>query len=508
MKILDTPSRSLREFRLLPGHTPAGCEVDLTTRLCRSKLGDRDTFLTLGLPVMGAAMRAVTGPEMAIALAQSGAMGCLPVSQSIEEHCRAVAEVKRFKAGFQTDLHTLSPQQSLEEVVQLMKYTGYSSFPVTDNGIFHGRLLGVLTDKDFDAREDLACSVASRMRKDVQVGIEPLDLATANRLMIEYGRGMLPIVSEEGTLVSAVFKRDRDRHLRHPLESVDHQRRLRVAAAVSTHPEDRERVMALLGEDVDLLVIDSSDGHTEHQDQMLRFIASQDRCPVIAGNVVTAEGFEHLAQAGADAIKVGMGIGSGCITQEVKATGRGQASALIDVARARDEHLEKTGQYIPIIADGSIRSPAQIIVSLALGADSVMLGNWLARYSESPGKLVMGPDGERFKEYWMEGSRRGANYRRYGQSAALFVAEGIEGLVPHAGSVYDGLPQIAAALKSALLTAGCPSISSLHRDAVLERLSPTALGDSAVGGMQARPGHWPRESSEPAVEPAFEKLGA
>ena len=500
-QLLERPCRSLKELRLLPAFTPADggmANTSLATCLCRSSR-EPDGQTTLAAPFVSAAMQAVTGREMAIAIAQLGGIGVVPVSQSVERQCQTIAAVKRFKAGFQTDIRTLSPAQTLREVARIIEQTGHTRFPVTDTGIFHGRLLGVLTDNDFDPRRDLDFRVADRMRKDVQVGVAIDDLDEANRLMVETGRGFLPIVSEEGTLLSVVFQKDRDKHLRHPAETVGPDRRLRVAAAVSTHPEDRERVHALLEHGVDVLSLDASDGHTAFQADMLAFIKSIRDVPVIAGNVVTAEGFDFLAASGADAVKVGMGIGSGCTTQEMKATGRGQATALFEIAAARDRHADECGERLPLIADGGIAGPADITVALALGADSVMLGNLLARYSESPGQIVRsgpgwsrgewsrGPEGsahQEWKEYWMEGSPRAANHRRYAQTRALFIEEGVEGFVPHEGSIYDGLPRLALALRSALSTAGCHSIRELQERAVLEPQSEASLRDAAVRGME------------------------
>ena len=266
-RVLPNLSRSLKEFRLLPAFSPrAAGEASLKTRLCRGVSGT----LSLRAPIVGAAMQAVTGEGMAIALARLGGIGVLPVSQPIESQCAAVEAVRRFKAGFQTEVRALAPEQELAGVVELMRATGYTRFPVTDTGLFHGRLVGVLTDKD--------------------------DLDEANRQMVETGRGFLPIVSEEGTLLSVVFKKDRDKHLEHPDETVDANGRLRVAAAVSTHPEDRQRVQALIESGVDAIAVDASDGHTEFQAEMLAFIKQHSDVPVIAGNVVTAEGFHFLAE--------------------------------------------------------------------------------------------------------------------------------------------------------------------------------------------------------------------
>jgi IMP dehydrogenase len=435
-------------------------------------------------------MQAVTGVDMAIAMAQLGGIGVLPVSQTIADQCTKVAAVKRFKAGFQTQIVTLSPQQAIAEVMAIMTETGYSTFPVTDTGVFHGTLVGILTDKDVDVRYDGTCRVAERMRTDVQVGVAIDDLKTANQLMIKYGRGFLPIVSAEGTLLAVVFKKDLDKQIKHPHATIDAHKRLCVAAAVSTHPEDRERVQALLEHEVDVLVIDASDGHTAFQHDMLTWIKSHAAVPVIAGNVVTSAGFRFLAEAGADAVKVGMGIGSGCTTQEVKATGRGQATALLQVAEARACVARRTGAYFPLIADGGIGGPADMVIALALGADALMMGNFLARFTESPGQVVRNAAGEPMKEYWMEGSQRARNHRRYAHTRDIFFEEGIVGQVPHLGSLYDQLPSIRHMLQAALATAGCRTMDEFHTHAVLERQSPLALQDSQIHHMV--PLHHPR----------------
>ena len=478
-KVLNAPSHSLKEFRILPGYTPAdgnAPNVSLQTRLCRSGAD----HICLHTPFLSAAMQAVTGAEMAIGLAQLGGIGILPVSQPIEEQCAKISQVKRFKGGFQTDIMTLAPEQPISAVIDIINTTGYTTFPVTNSGQFHDKLIGIITDKDFDPRRDHECKVADRMKPEVQFGVDIQDLKAANDLMIQFGRGFLPIVSQDGVLQSAVFKKDLDKHLKHPSESIDAKKRLLVGAAISTHPEDRERVLALGESEVDVLVIDASDGHTEYQRQMLEFVKSNSQIPVIGGNVVTSEGFKFLIEAGADAIKVGMGIGSGCTTQEVKATGRGQGTTLLDIVAARDGLAQEQGTYIPLIADGGISGPADMSVALALGADSLMMGNFFARYTESAGNLVRNAAGEIVKEYWMEGSMRAFNMRRYAQIKETFFEEGISGYVPHVGSVYDKLPTTIQMLRATLATAGCRTIDDLHANAVLEMQSPSALMDSQL----------------------------
>jgi IMP dehydrogenase len=484
MKSLHTqPSYSLTELRLLPRLTQ--CEsimnrVSLTTKLCRQG----DGFINLAIPMVSAAMQAVSGEELAITLAQLGGVSVLPLGASLDDQLRQLKAVKHFKAGFQTDIITLSPEQPLTEVTELIKANGITTFPVTDNGVFHGKLMGVITDKDFDGRYDTELKVADRMRTDMQVGVNISDLKEANRLMISYGRGFLPIVSSQGTLKAVVFKKDLDKHISHPNATIDTQKRLRVGAAISTHEEDRERIEALVEQSLDFLAIDASDGFSIFQKNTLEFVKERYDVPVIAGNIVTKEACEYLLDAGADAIKVGMGIGSGCTTQEAKATGRGQATAIINVVAARDEFHRNTGSYVPIIADGSINTPADIAIALALGADTVMMGNYFARCSESPGK-IHNRNGKELKEYWMEGSARAKNLRRYAQTQQTFFEEGISGFVPHAGSALEVVPVTIQQLKSSLSTAGCASVEQLHSDAELELQSTGSLRASGIHNMVA-----------------------
>jgi IMP dehydrogenase len=217
---------------------------------------------------------------------------------------------------------------------------------------------------------------------------------------------------------------------------------------------------------------------------MVEWIKSKYDIPVIGGNVVTARGFEFLAEAGVDAVKVGMGIASGCTTQEVKATGRGQASSLMAIAAARDELARKEGgRYVPLISDGGISGPAEMAVGLCLGADSLMMGNFFARYTEGAGNMVRNVGGETVKEYWMEGSTKARNHRRYAQLKNLFFEEGITGYVPHLGSIYEKLPVVLQVLRASMATAGCRTIEEMHEKAVLEMQSPTALYDSDIHDM-------------------------
>ncbi len=479
--LILTPAYSLKDFRLLPGYTDETCSINnisLSTRLCCQE----DEYIFLDLPFVSAAMQAVTGVEMATALAELGGVGVLPVSDTIDNQCRKVSKIKQYKAGFQKDILTFSPNDLLSDVKATIDRTSYSIFPVTDSGVFHGKLMGVITDKDFHTQYDLDLKVSERMKMNVRTGVEVTNLKEANSLMIQYGHGFLPIISREGTLMSVVFKKDLDKHITHPNATTDPKKRLRVGAAVSTHPEDRERIKELVSRDVDFLLIDSSDGYTVYQEDTITWIKSNFNIPVIAGNVVTGEGFQMLANAGADAVKVGMGIGSGCTTQEAKATGRGQATALVEVVKKREAHA-KTNRYIPIIADGSINTPSDIAVAIALGADIVMMGNFFARFDESPG-MTRTINGNKCKEYWMEGSLKAQNLRRYNQNRETFFQEGATGYVPFEGSIYDSLPISKQRLKATLSTIGSATIDDFHKKVILERQSSAAQKDSHVHNMQ------------------------
>lgn len=484
--IINSTSTSLKEYRLLPALTTdasAKSNVSLASRLCRSPGG----YLMLNTPFVSASMQAVSDVRMAIALARLGGVSVIPVLPDEERQISMVKKVKQYKAGFQTDLITFSPDTPIHRVQESMDNTGFSTYPVTDNGLFHGKLLGVITDKDFDALVDQDKPVAERMKTQLVVAPDGTPLTEAKAIMIETGRGFLPIVSAEGTLKSVVFRKDLEHHLRFPNVNEDQDGRLVVGAAVSTHPQHRNRIARLIEESADFFVIDASDGYSIYQKQTIAYIKSLSDTPVIAGNVVTSDAFEYLMEAGADGIKVGMGVGSGCITQEAKATGRGQATALIDVVRARDNRIAAGHSYIPIIADGGISSPADICIALALGADTVMMGNYFAQCTESPGDIFY-RDGQAFKQYWMEGSRQARNLGRYflgedQRTTTDYFSEGVSGWVAHKGSIFDLVPNSCSKLRASLSSAGCSSIAQLHHRARLEHQSPAAIGDSAVHNM-------------------------
>ena len=367
------PSRTLTEFRLLPGLTTPETSIEaisLTTPLVRAANGDGSVHLHA--PVLAAAMQAVSGPELAIELARLGGAAVVFCSQSIESQAEMVLTIKLHKAGF-VEPRTLLPDTTIRELEALRTEAGFSTFPVVDK---QGHLLGLITRRDYSALAHGEQTVAARMitRDQLDVGVNVTDLEQANSLLIDGHRAVLPIVDSDDRLQSLVFRKDIEDHLDNPDQVVDDNKRLLAIASVNTH-DYRDRVPALAEAGVDILVIDSSDGFSSYQRETIEWIRSQySQIPVIGGNVITGAGFDYLADSGAGAIKVGMGGGSICITQEQKGTGRGLASSIIDVVAARDAYAERTGTYIPVIADGGIVTSKDAVIALALGADAVMMG--------------------------------------------------------------------------------------------------------------------------------------
>ncbi len=470
------PSRTLTEFRLLPGLTTPATSIDsisLTTPLVRTANGGT---VNLRAPILAAAMQAVSGSSMAIQLAKQGGAAMIFCSQSIESQAAMVDRIKSYKAGF-VEPRTLSPGTTIREVEILRREAGFSTFPVIDS---EGRLLGLITRRDYSSLAHGDLTVAERMipRDQLDVGVDATDLERANALLINGHRAVLPIVDLEDRLLSLVFRKDIEDHLDNPDQIVDQDKRLIATAAVNTH-DYRDRVPALVEAGVDILGIDSSDGFSSYQRDTIEWIRSQyPEIPVIGGNVITGAGFEYLADAGASAIKVGMGGGSICITQEQKGTGRGLASAIIGVVAARDRYAARTGTYIPVIADGGIVNSKDVVIALALGADTVMMGRYFARMDESPTtKLQI--NGRTMKAYWGEGSARAREWSTARYRHAAFL-EGVEGFVEYAGKLRDNLPQLLSKIKAAMASCGCASISELHDRAELELVSDLSIREGKV----------------------------
>jgi IMP dehydrogenase len=451
------PSHTFSEYLLVPGYSSVDCvpsNVSLKTPLVKFHRGE-EPALSANVPMVSAVMQSVSGAKMAIALAREGGVAFIYVSQSIESQADMVRRVKNCKAGFVTSDSNLKPTDTLRDVLALKAQTGHSTMPVTQDGTGTGKLLGIVTSRDYRvSRMNGTEKVADFMTPMEKIIFAPdgTSLKEANNMIWDHRLNALPIVAGNGNLVAFVFRKDYDTHKDNPLELLDTEKRYVVGAGINTRDYEA-RVPALLEAGADILVIDSSEGYSQWQEQCLSWIRKKygERVKVGAGNVVDAEGFRFLADAGADFVKVGIGGGSICITRETKGIGRGQATSVIDVGLARDKYFEETGVYVPICADGGIVQDYHLILALAMGADFCMLGRYFSRFDESPTQKVL-INGNYMKEYWGEGSARARNWQRYdlGGDKKLSFEEGVDSYVPYAGSLSDGMAATLAKIRSTM----------------------------------------------------------
>jgi len=474
--ILYEPSRTLMEFRLLPRlTTPESSFERISLRTQVASLGE-DEGLCINVPMVAAAMQSVSGPKMAIELAKLGGLAFLYCSQSAESQAEMVASVKNHKAGF-VEPRVVLPGVTIGELDRIRQEAGFSTFPVVDD---QGLLLGLITRNDYDVSRHSGQTVGDRMvpADRLVVGVDVTTLKQANSLIVESHHSVLPVVDRNRRLSSLVFRKDIEDHLHNPLQVTDDRKRLLAAAAINTHDYE-PRVEALVAAGVDVVVLDSSDGFSFYQQETLEWLRKHyPGLPVIGGNVITAEGFDYLVQAGAHGIKVGMGGGSICITQEQKGTGRGLATSIIKVCEARDRYFRTTGRYIPIMADGGIGTAKEIAIALALGADSVMMGRYFARMEESPTDKVV-VNSRVMKPYWGEGSARAREWKSARYHQAKFV-EGVEGFVDYAGGLTGNLEETLAKITASFSSCGCATVGELHESAVLEVVSPLSIREGQV----------------------------
>ena len=390
------PSRTFSEYLLVPGYSSSECvpaNVSLRTPIVKFKKGEQSA-LYANIPLVSAIMQAVSDDKMAIALAREGGISFIYGSQSVESEAAMVARVKAYKAGFIVSDSNIKPDQTLADILALKEKTGHSTVAVTDNGTATGKLLGIVTSRDYRiSRMSTEEKVESFMTPFEKLITAPADttLKEANNIIWDHKLNSLPLVDENQHLVYMVFRKDYDSHKENALELLDKDKRYIVGAGINTR-DYAERVPALVEAGADVLCIDSSEGFSEWQSRTIAWIREHygDTVKVGAGNVVDREGFRFLAEAGADFVKIGIGGGSICITRETKGIGRGQATAVIEVAKARDEYYKETGIYVPICSDGGIVHDYHITLALAMGADFVMLGRYFARFDESPTNKEIG----------------------------------------------------------------------------------------------------------------------
>jgi IMP dehydrogenase len=430
--------------------------------------------------MVSAIMQAVSGDRLAVALATEGGVSFIYGSQSVESEAAMVKRAKDYKAGFVRSDSNLRPEDTLSDVIALLRRTGHSTMAVTADGTADGKLLGIVTSRDYRVSrmgpETPVSSFMTPLEKLISAP-EGTTLSEANDIIWDHKLNTLPIVSADGRLCYFVFRKDYDSHKQNQDELLDEHKRYVVGAGINTRDYET-RVPALLEAGADVLCIDSSEGFSEWQKRTLAWIRERygDTVKVGAGNVVDAEGFRFLADCGADFVKVGIGGGSICITRETKGIGRGQATALIDVCRARDEYFKETGVYVPVCSDGGIVYDHHITLALAMGADFIMLGRYFARFDESPSNKVS-INGTYYKEYWGEGSARARNWQRYdmGGEKKLSFEEGVDSYVPYAGRLKDNVALTLSKVKSTMCNCGALTIPEFQQKAKLTLVSATSI---------------------------------
>jgi IMP dehydrogenase len=479
---IDNVSRTFGEYLFIPGLTTKQCvpaNVSLQTPLIKYKASDKTSAMKLNIPFVSAIMQSVSGPELAIELARNGGLSFIFVSQPIDSQAEMVRKVKKFKSGFVVSDSNLKPESTLKDVIDLVNVTDHSTIGITHNGLPNGKLLGLVTNRDYrPEKDDLNKKVEEFMTpfKSLITGNIGISLTEANQIIWDNKLNTLPIIDSDNNLAYFVFRKDYDSHRENPNELSGADKTLLVGAGINTR-DYKERVPALVEAGVDILCIDSSDGYSEWQQETLLWVKENyGNIPVGAGNVVDKDGFNYLADAGADFIKVGIGGGSICITREQKGIGRGQATSLIDVAKARDEYLKKTGDYIPICSDGGLVHDYHMVLALAMGADFLMMGRYFARFDESPTqKLRIGNN--YVKEYWGEGSNRAQNWQRYdiGGSDSLKFEEGVDSYVPYAGKLKDNLDITLSKIKATMCSCGAIAIDDLQQNSKISLVSSTSI---------------------------------
>ena len=492
--IYSEPSHTFSEYLLIPGYTSEDCipdRVSLKTPLVKFRKGEEECPISLNIPMTSAIMQSVSNDSLAIALAKEGGISFIFGSQSIESQAEMVRKVKNYKAGFVVSASNLTPEHTLADVLDLKAANGFSTVAITEDGTATGKLLGIVTSRDYRvSRMSPTDKVSTFMtpREKLVVAPKETTLKQANDIIWDHKLNSLPIVDENDHLMYFVFRKDYASHKANPNELLDNEKRYLVGAGINTR-DYATRIPALLNAGADVLCIDSSEGFTCWQEKTIAWVREHygDKVKIGAGNVVDRDGFLFLAKAGADFVKVGIGGGSICITRETKGIGRGQATALIEVATARDEYFKETGIYVPICSDGGIVHDYHMTLALAMGADFMMLGRYFARFDESPTPKVM-VNGAYMKEYWGEGSNRARNWQRYdlGGSSKLTFEEGVDSYVTYAGPLHDNVEASLYKVKSTMCNCGVTTIPDLHRDAKLTLVSAVSIVEGGAHDVTLR----------------------
>lgn len=477
----DNVSRTFSEYLLIPNLTRLDCipgNVNLNTPLVKFQKGEQPS-LKLNIPFVSAIMQSVSDDKLAIALARCGGLSFIYGSQPINEQVEMIKKVKRFKAGFVVSDSSLTPEHTLKDVIELKEKTGHSTIAITEDGTPSKKLMGIVTSRDYRiSRDSLDKKVNDFMTPfaKLTVGKEGINLSEANDIIWEHKLNCLPIIDSNQNLLYLVFRKDYDEHKKYPNELLDNEKRFLVGAGINTR-DYKERVPELVKAGTDILCIDSSDGYSTWQKNTIEYIKQEYKdVKVGGGNIVDKEGFMYLVNSGADFIKVGIGGGSICITREQKGIGRGQATAVIEVAQARNEYYEKTGIYIPICSDGGIVHDYHMVLALAMGADFIMMGRYFARFDESPGKKIK-LGNNYVKEYWGEGSDRARNWQRYdlGEGTKLHFEEGVDSYVPYAGKLQSNLEVTLSKIRSTMCSCGTTAIEELQKTARISLVSSTSI---------------------------------
>ncbi len=479
----DEPSRTFNEYLLVPGYSSKECRVEnvsLKTPVVKFKKGE-EPELSMNIPLVSAVMQAVSDDRMAVALAKEGGISFIFGSQTVENQCAMVRRVKAYKAGFVASDSNLRPDQTLQDVLDLKALKGHSTIAITEDGTSEGKMVGLVTSRDYRVSRmspDLKISEFMTPFEKLITGEEGISLSEANDILWDHKLNALPIIDKNQRLTGFVFRKDYDSHKSNPNELLDDNKRFIVGAGVNTRDYE-QRIPALVEAGADILCIDSSEGYSEWQSDTIKWVRERygDKVKIGAGNVVDGEGFRYLADAGADFVKIGIGGGSICITREQKGIGCGQASAVLAVAKARDEYFEETGIYIPLCSDGGIVHDYHMTLALAMGADFLMLGRYFARFDESPTRKLL-VNGTYVKEYWGEGSNRARNWQRYddgGAGGKMAFEEGVDSYVPYAGSLKDNVDTSLAKVRATMCSCGSSSIEELQSKARLVVVSSTSI---------------------------------